>query len=397
MSKAFHGVRVLDFTHVVSGPFGSYQLGLQGAEVIKVEQRGGEELRFGSLTPEWGKRGYSPGWAALNGNKKSITLDLKKPQAVEIVHRLVAEADVVIENFRPGVMDKLGIGYRALSAIQPQLIYCAVTGFGQEGPDSATGSFDGMIQAVSGMMSMTGDPATGPVRTGFAAADVITGMTAAFAVSAALFQRTHTGQGQYIDVAMLDASMSFMAQQLTECLIGGHIQRQFGNLSVSRKPTADLFPTRDGSLILAVIHEKQYQRLLTVLGREDLRTDPRLADWPARIAHAPLLRAAVAETMQQRTTEEWATCLREADIPCGRVLNVREALDSPQLQHRSLLQTVEGPLGPMTLVGAGFKMAHDEGGVDRPPPLPGQHTEELLRAAGYAEDAIRALRESEVV
>ncbi|HVR48717.1 MAG TPA: CoA transferase, partial [Pseudorhodoferax sp.] len=212
MSKAFHGVRVLDFTHVVSGPFGSYQLGLQGAEVIKVEQRGGEELRFGSLTPEWGKRGYSPGWAALNGNKKSITLDLKKPQAVEIVHRLVAEADVVIENFRPGVMDKLGIGYRALSAIQPQLIYCAVTGFGQEGPDSATGSFDGMIQAVSGMMSMTGDPATGPVRTGFAAADVITGMTAAFAVSAALFQRTHTGQGQYIDVAMLDASMSFMAQ-----------------------------------------------------------------------------------------------------------------------------------------------------------------------------------------
>ncbi|MBV7486543.1 CaiB/BaiF CoA-transferase family protein [Bordetella sp. BOR01] len=397
MTRPFDGVRVLDFTHVVSGPFGSYQLALQGADVIKIEQRGGEEMRFGSLTPDWGKQGYSPGWAALNGNKRSLTLDLKQPRAIEIVKRLAATADVVMENFRPGVMDKLGIGHATLSEINPALIYCAVTGFGQEGPEAQTASFDGMIQAISGMMSMTGDPATGPVRTGFAAADTITGITAAYAISCALFQRTRTGRGQFVDVAMLDASMSLMAQQLTECLIGGHIQRQFGNLSVSRKPTANMFPTQDGNMILAVINEKQYRRLMTTLRLTDVFDDPRFETWTLRIANGQVLRERIAQAMRERSTDEWVERFKAADIPCGRVLNVREALDNPQLKHRAVIQHIDGPLGAMSLIGPGFKLADGTGAVVRPPPLPGQHVDELLQEMGYTHAQIEQLRSDDVV
>lgn len=397
MRKPFDGVRVLDFTHVVSGPFGSYQLALQGADVIKIEPRGGEEMRFGSLTPDWGKQGYSPGWAALNGNKRSLTLDLKKPEAIEIIRRLAKTADVVMENFRPGVMNKLGIGFEALREINSDLIYCAVTGFGQVGPEAQTASFDGMIQAISGMMSMTGDPACGPVRTGFAAADTITGITAAYAVSCALFQRTRSGHGQFVDVAMLDASMSLMAQQLTECLIGGHIQRQFGNLSVSRKPTANMFPTRNGNLILAVINEKQYVRLMTTLGCVAVLQDPRFDTWPNRIANAQALRDIIVQAMRDGTTEEWEEKFKAADIPCGRVLNVREALDNPQLKHRALLQHIEGPLGAMSLIGPGFQMSDGQGGIDRPPPMPGQHVDELLEEVGYGLTQIERLRVDGVV
>jgi crotonobetainyl-CoA:carnitine CoA-transferase CaiB-like acyl-CoA transferase len=255
MSKPFTGVKVLDFTRVLAGPYGSYQLALLGADVIKVESREGDDMRYGSRANEWEKRGMAAPWVAVNAGKRSITLDLKQPKAIEVIKRLVLKVDVVMENFRPGVMDKLGIGYETLKAINPKVIYCAVSGFGQVGPERATAAFDGMIQAMSGLMSITGFPTNGPTRVGFAGADVMSGATAALGVASALYQRTHTGKGQLVDVAMIDAVMGYLAQQFTEHLMTGRVHEQAQNLSVTRKPTGNLFKTRDGWMVLAVMTE----------------------------------------------------------------------------------------------------------------------------------------------
>ena len=248
--KPFAGVKILDFTRVLAGPYASYQLALLGADVIKVEAREGDEMRYGTRANDWEKRGMAAPWVAVNAGKRSITMDLKSPRAIEAVMRLVPKVDVVMENFRPGVMDKLGIGWETLKKANPRLIYCAVSGFGQVGPDKATAAFDGMIQAMSGLMSITGFPENGPTRVGFAGADVMSGFTAAFGVASALYQRTHTGTGQLVDVAMIDAVTGFLAQQFTEHMMTGRVHEQAQNLSVTRKPTGNLFKTKDGWMVL---------------------------------------------------------------------------------------------------------------------------------------------------
>ena len=274
MSKPFAGVKILDFTRVLAGPYASYQLALLGADVIKVESRDGDDMRFGNRADDWEKRGLAAPWVAVNGNKRSITMDLKQPKAIDIIKRMVPKVDVVIENFRPGVMDKLGIGYETLKEINPRLIYAAISGFGQVGPDKATAAFDGMIQAMSGLMSITGFPSNGPTRVGFAGADVMSGFTGAFGIASALYQRTHTGKGQLVDVAMIDAVTGFLAQQFTEHLMTGRVHEQAQNLSVTRKPTGNLFKTKDGWMVLAVMTDPQFQRLMKHLGAESAAAEP---------------------------------------------------------------------------------------------------------------------------
>ena len=274
MSKPFAGVRILDFTRYLAGPYGTYQLALLGADVVKIESRDGDETRSQLVGKEWAVRKMPPGFLAVNGNKRSMTLDLRRPEAVEIVKRLVTRADVVWENFRPGVMDKLGVGYDTLSAINPRLIYCAVSGFGHTGPERTTAAFDGKLQAMSGIMSITGEPAGGPMRAGFAICDTIGGMTAALAVSSALYQRTHTGRGQFVDVAMLDAALAFIPGPVSEYTVAGIEQRQIGNGSVSRKPTASRFRAGQGFIVLAVLTEKQFAGLMRTIGRADARVRP---------------------------------------------------------------------------------------------------------------------------
>src|SRR6188768_2687222 len=237
MSKPFAGVKILDFTRVLAGPYASYQLALLGADVVKVESREGDDMRFGNRANDWEKRGLAAPWVAVNAGKRSITMDLKQPKAIEVIKRMVPKVDVV--------MDKLGIGYDTLKQINPRLIYAAVSGFGQVGPDKATAAFDGMIQAMSGLMSITGFPSNGPTRVGFAGADVMSGFTGAFGVASALYQRTHTGKGQLVDVAMIDAVTGFLAQQFTEHMMTGRVHEQAENLSVTRKPTGNLFRTSD--------------------------------------------------------------------------------------------------------------------------------------------------------
>ena len=278
MTRPFSGIRVLDFTQVFAGPFGSYQLALLGADVIKIERPGGEDMRFSPPSKLWAERAMAPMWASANANKRNLALDLKDPDAVAALRHMVKDADVVMENFSPGrdgpARPRLR-GALLFSDINPRLVYCAVSGFGQNGPDRETAAYDGRIQATSGIMSVTGHAETGPVRAGFAVCDAIGGMTAAFAVASALFQRSHTGRGQMVDVAMLDAALSFMSPAVVEYLVAGHLQGQYGNQAVSRKPTANLFRAGDGHLLLAVNNEKQFRALCAALGREDLPDDPR--------------------------------------------------------------------------------------------------------------------------
>jgi crotonobetainyl-CoA:carnitine CoA-transferase CaiB-like acyl-CoA transferase len=397
MSKPFTGVKILDFTRVLAGPYGSYQLALLGADVIKVESRDGDDMRFGNRANDWEKRGLAAPWVAVNAGKRSITLDLKKPKALEVIKRLVGKADVVMENFRPGVMDKLGIGYETLKAINPRLIYCAVSGFGQVGPQRATAAFDGMIQAMSGLMSITGFEANGPTRVGFAGADVMSGATAAFGVASALYQRTHTGKGQLVDVAMIDAVMGYLAQQFTEHLMTGRVHGQAANLSVTRKPTGNLFKTKDGWMVLAVMTDPQFQRLMKVLGRADALADPRFVDWPTRIENNLALHAIVEEAMKQETAATWVERFAKNDVPAGQVLSIPETVQLDLFQHRTVLQTVETEHGPIKVVGSGFRLEHGGGSVERPPAKLGEHTDEVLREAGYADADIAEMRQQAVV
>ena len=397
MTKPFAGVRILDFTRYLAGPYGTYQLALLGADVVKIESREGDETRGQLADRVWAERKMAPSFLSVNGNKRSITLDLRRPAAVEIVKRLVTDADVVWENFRPGVMDRLGLGYEVLSAINSRLIYCGVSGFGRTGPESTTAAFDGKLQAMSGIMSITGEPSRGPTRAGFALCDTIGGITAALAVASALYQRTQTGRGQLVDVAMLDAALAFIAGPVSEYTVAGIPQRQIGNGSVSRKPTANRFRARDSYLVLAVLTEKQFARLMSELGRADVLDDPRFKDWAARTENEPALREIIETALATDDAKSWETRLTVADVPCGSIWTIDEIVRHPQLEHRDVLQTINSRHGPLRLVGAGFRLAHGSPGLDREPPTLGEHTDEILAEAGYNPEEIAQLRRDSVV
>jgi crotonobetainyl-CoA:carnitine CoA-transferase CaiB-like acyl-CoA transferase len=381
----------------LAGPYGSYQLDLLGADVIKIERREGEDMRRTPLTREWAERGMAPAWLAINGNKRSLTLDLQKPAAIEVVNRLAARADVVMENFRPGVMDRLGIGYSALRTINPQLIYCAISGFGTTGPHRNEAGYDGKIQALSGIMSLTGHKEMGPTRAGFAVCDVLSGMTAAFAVSSALYQRTHSGLGQFIDVSMLEASLAFLSTQIADFTVAGHRQEQFGNQAISRKVTANLFRAKDSWLLLAVNNDRQFESLMTVLGRADVLGDGRFADWFQRKENEASLRAIIEEALSREEAKIWEKRLNDAGAPCASIWRIEEVIEHPQVRARDAMQTVESPYGRLRLMGSGFRLAHGGGRLDHAPPSLGEHTDEVLSEAGYSVAEVAALRRDAVI
>ncbi|WP_043363502.1 CaiB/BaiF CoA-transferase family protein [Belnapia sp. F-4-1] len=396
-ARPFEGIRILDFTQVLAGPFASYQLALLGADVVKVERREGEDMRRTPLSREWAERGMASAWQAVNGNKRSLTLDLQKPEAREILLRLAAEADVVMENFRPGVMDRLGLGYEALSKVNPRLIFCSVSAFGQTGPDRLEAGYDGRIQAMSGIMAMTGHPGGDPLRAGFAVCDQLSGMTAAFGVASALHQRTHTGQGQRVDVSMLESTLAFLGGQVADWTVAGHKQQQWGNQAVSRKATANLFRARDGHLLLAVNTDRQYEALLRAIGRADALEEPRLADWFLRLENAALLRDVIEGALAAADAAEWEERLNAAGAPCARIWRVDEVIEHRQIRSRDALQEVETPWGRLRFATTGFRLAHGAARLDRPAPALGADTEAVLAAAGYDAARIAAFREAGVI
>jgi crotonobetainyl-CoA:carnitine CoA-transferase CaiB-like acyl-CoA transferase len=395
--RPFAGVRILDFTQVLAGPYASYQLALLGADVTKIERRGGEDMRRTPLSREWADRNMAPSFIAVNGNKKSLTLDLQKPAARDILLKLAARADVVMENFRPGVMDRLGLGYAALSSVNPRLIYCAISGFGQTGPARNEAGYDGKIQAMSGIMAITGHAETGPTRAGFAVCDILSGATGAFAISSALFQRTHTGKGQFLDVSMLEASLAFLTTQVADYTVAGHHQLPAGNQAVSRKVTANLFRARDGHLLLAVNDEKQYRVLMTAIGREDVLSDPRFGDWFLRRENEAALRSIIETALQAEDAKTWERRLNDAGAPCASIWKVEDIIDHPQLAERNVMQTVESPHGSLRLMGSGFQMAHGGGRLDTLAPEAGADTDAVLAEIGYDTASIAALRADAVI
>ncbi len=402
MTRPFEGIKILDFTQVLAGPYATFQFAMMGADVVKVERREGEDLRYLDMrrteaSNKLREQGLVPRWQAVNTGKRSLTLDLQKPEAIDIIKRLAAKADVVAENFRPGVMDKLGIGYAALSAINPRVIYCAISAFGQTGPERLGLGYDGKIQAMSGLMSMTGHEATGPTRAGFPVCDIIAGSTAALGIASALHQRHQTGRGQLVDVSMLEATLAFLSSEVAELTITGVKPGLLGNRSVSLVPTADLFETGEGFILLAVIFERQVVALMKALGRLEVLRDPRFKDDMARMANVAALREIIEEALAAKPAREWEKILNDAGAPCASIWTLEEVVDHPQLAARNAMHELETSEGRVRLAGLGFKLAHGEGKVDRAAPRLSAHTEEVLAEAGFSPTEIERLRKAAVV
>jgi len=392
LAQVLDGYRILDFTHVLSGPIATHYLRLLGADVIKVESPAGDTMRnYGSRQVN---DGMGPSFVSVNAGKRSIVLDLKSEAHLEVARRLIARADVVVENFRPGVIDRLGLGYRACRDIKPDIVFCSVSGFGQSGPLKANPAIDQIIQSMSGLMNLSGEPGSGPMRIGFPLVDTFSGLVAAFAIVSALLQRERTAKGQYIDVAMFDAAMVMMISVLGPYLVAGVEPEKQGNRGYSMAPTADTFPTAQGSITIGAIRQDQFERLCRVLGRPDLAADPRFADRKKRFEHGEALQAEVRRAFQGRAAEEWERLLNDAGVAAGAVRDLPEAIALSHFGGRGLKIPLKVPgiaRESVEVLNTGFRFDHDAPGVDRPPPRLGEHTREVLAELGYSPAQIESL------
>jgi crotonobetainyl-CoA:carnitine CoA-transferase CaiB-like acyl-CoA transferase len=392
------GVRVLDLTNVLAGPFASLHLALLGAEVIKVERPGSGDLarKLGTLT-ELNDQLMGTSFLAQNANKKSVTLNTKDPEGNEIFKRLVKTADVLVENFRPGVMERLGLGYNTLKEINPRLIYCAISGFGQTGPDAHKPAYDQIIQGLSGEMSVNGDERLNPLRTGFPVCDTVGGLNAAFAIMAALYHRERSGEGQFIDIAMLDSIMPLMGWVAANLLIAGKEPVPMGNDNFTAAPSG-VFRTRDGFINIAANKQEQWEAVCDVLELPGLKTDPRFEKRDVRKHNRKQLTPLLEVKLNERTTEEWVELLNANDVPSGAILSLGDALKQPQVKHRQTLKEVEVEgIGSIPLFTLTAKFEQTPGDITSPPPRLSAHTAEVLAGIGITEDEVAALKAKHVI
>ncbi len=392
------GVRVLDLTNVLAGPFATLHLALLGAEVIKIENpKDGDLARKLGIRPELNQRLMGTSFLAQNANKKSLTLNTKAPEGKEIFQRLVNTADVLVENFRPDVMPRLGLGYDVLSGLNPRLIYCAISGFGQTGPDALKPAYDQIIQGLSGVMAINGDERLNPLRCGFPVCDTVGGLNAAFAIMAALYHRERTGEGQLIDVAMLDSIMPHMGWVASNLLIGKQQPVLLGNDNFTAAPSGT-FRTKDGYLNIAANKQEQWEALCEVLGVAELKSDPRFESRDVRKENRKALTLLLEAKLAERGTADWVDRLNQRDVPSGAILDLEAALSQPQVEHRQALQQVcvEG-IGPVNVFGLTAKFQRTPGAVTGPPPRLGADTEAVLRGLGLSQEQVAALRAKGVV
>lgn len=398
--QAFSGIRVIDFTHVLAGPFCTYQLAVMGAEVIKIESPARPDMmRTEGASRALGEQGLGSHYLAQGGNKKSVQVDFTVEQGQDIVRKLVATADVLVENYRCGVMARHALGYDDLKQINPRLVYCSMTGFGHTGPKAQHPAYDNVIQAFSGLMAHTGNAETTPVRVGPPVLDYGTGSQAAFSVSAALFQRARTGKGQHIDVSMLDAALMMMSTSVVDTQIKGCAPVPPGNDSLTH-PGYGCFETSEELLMIGAFTSKQHACLWRSVGCDDVAEQVKNLDSISMSERLEQDRALLAERLLSRTARQWEDILNDAGVPAARVRTLDETLNHPQVLSRRVLGSAPGyspdGAGLKTPVAA-FGFEHGGPSIDRLAPPGGLHTDELLQEIGYSERQLQALRDEGVV
>ena len=390
------GVRVLDLTRVVAGPYCSMFLGDLGAEVVKVEQPGA-----GDDTRGWGPPfagGESAYYLCINRNKQSLTLDLKSKRAVELLRDLVKAADVIIENFRPGTMERLGLGEKDLRELNPRLIYASLTGFGADGPMSDWPGYDLIVQAWGGLMSITGTPEGEPVKVGVAIIDLVAGLMLGKAVAAALFAREKIGVGQRIDTSLLEAEVASLINVGSNYLVGGKVPTRWGNAHPNIVPYQN-FQTADGYLVIGVASEVIWKRFCEAVGQRDLINDPRFADNSKRVENRSELIAILSKTFLQRRNDAWFKLLTDAEVPCAPVQTIDQVFQAPQVLQRDMLIEVDHPTaGKVRMAGIPVKFSVTPASVRMPPPLLGEHNDAILRTwLGMSAASIDELKKEKVI
>ncbi|MBI4879719.1 MAG: CoA transferase [Planctomycetes bacterium] len=396
MSLPLDGIVVLDLSRILAGPYCTMMLGDLGADVIKVERPGsGDDTRTWGPPFAGGEAAY---YLCLNRNKRSLTLDLAKPAGRGIALDLARKADVLVENFSPGVTDKLGIDWRAVSAINPRLVYCSITGYGPDGPYRDRTGYDMVVSAVGGLMGITGEEDGGPVKAGVAITDVTTGLMAQGAITAALLHRERTGCGQKIDLSLLEAQVAALVNIGSNYLVAGKKARRWGTAHESIVPY-QAFQAKDGHIAIAAANDKLWQRFCRVLGRPDLAADERYATNPRRVERRRELIPVIAAELAKRTRQEWMDLLVPEGIPCGPINGIEDVFNDPQVLHRGMLEVVDHKtIGKLKLAGIPVKYSGAQLRVRRPPPLLGEHSAEILREyLDMDEREIAQLREEGVI
>ena len=403
---ALSHIRVLDLSRVLAGPWCTQILADLGADVIKIERPGsGDDTRqWGPpfVSVDGGGNEESLYFLATNRGKRSMTLDLSDSRGQKVVHELAAHCDVVVENFKVGALARYGLDYETLKGINPSLVYCSITGFGQTGPYADRAGYDFMIQAMGGLMSVTGEAedvaGTNPQKVGVAIADLVTGLYSANAIQTALIHRERTGQGQYIDMALLDCQVAILANQAMTYLAAGQTPVRMGNAHPNIVPY-QVFETQDGHIILAIGNDGQFRRFCELADQPHLAQDPRFVANRGRVKHRAQLIEALALLMKSKNTDDWLNLLEPEGIPCGRINSIDETLNDPQVIHRQMrAQALHSSLGEINLLGSPLKLSETPGEVRRAPPVLGEDTDQVLREVlGYEDSAIRGLHADGVV
>jgi len=400
MFQPLAGVRVIDLTQVLAGPYAAYQLALMGADVIKVEEPGkGDWSRTNGHIGELNAAGMGLAYLTQNANKKSVTLNLKTPEGLAIMKKLIAGAQVFVENFRPGAAARLGLSFDEVKALRPDIVYCSISAFGQDGAFSRRPAYDHVVQGMSGIMKTTGTLDTGPQKVGAPYVDYATGLNAAFAIVSALHETRRTGRAVHLDVAMLDTSMLLMASLVTSHLIAGWKPQPAGNEAWSQSPSSGAFETADGLLMVAANNDRQFRAMCAGLGRPDILADPRWAEPKARQANAAALRAEFVALFRSDTARHWEKALDAAGVPAARVRSLDEVLAEDHARARGFTKPVSWNREPrdIHLPTLGFKADGEVVAPSVPPPELGRDTREVLASLGYSEAELRGLAERAII